>query len=433
MKHDIAQRVMDMALKYGAPEVRVMLFENEDNTIAVRNGELDTIEHSMSLSVAVNLFIDGRDGFFYTSDMDEASLEAFVANGVQSTRLLAADPAQRLPDSSLYYKGGGEDLKTFDSELQDVSPEAKVSMAIEANKMLQDNRIISAETRYSDRIHRGLLLASNGLDVEDSCTRVSLTDIVTIDDPNGRHPIDGWGNSRICWHDFPWQDIAGEALRRTVAKVGQRPAATGRYTMIVESPVASDLLRPMLRAMSGWALWQKTSFLANSMNAQVGSSLLNIVDDPLVPGTRGATYFDNDGVATQRRILFEDGILRTFFIDTTNSIRLGMPVTTGGTHRLLFAPGKKTLAEMVASVDNGILVTDFNGGNTDPSTGNFSYGIEGILIRNGQIEHPVCGMNITGSMLQLWKQLIDVANDADPWETEVVPSLCFTDVAFSGQ
>ena len=79
-----------------------------------------------------------------------------------------------------------------------------------------------------------------------------------------------------------------------------------------------------------------------------------------------------------------------------------------------------------------ILVTDFNGGNCDPVTGNFSYGIEGFLMENGVIVQPVSGMNITGNMLDVWQRLSHVANDADPWETELIPTLTFEDVAFGG-
>ena len=86
----------------------------------------------------------------------------------------------------------------------------------------------------------------------------------------------------------------------------------------------------------------------------------------------------------------------------------------------------------MADSSRAILVTDFNGGNCDPVTGNYSYGIEGFLIENGIITQPVSGMNITGNMLDVWQRLSQTCNDADPWETELIPTLAFEDVAFSG-
>jgi PmbA protein len=94
--------------------------------------------------------------------------------------------------------------------------------------------------------------------------------------------------------------------------------------------------------------------------------------------------------------------------------------------------GNKNLQEIVAESDNAILVTDFNGGNCDPSTGNFSYGIEGLLIRKGVFVHPISGMNITGNIIDVWQRVTTIGNDCDPWETELLPSIVFEDVNFGG-
>ena len=277
--------------------------------------------------------------------------------------------------------------------------------------------------------------------------------IVTVEGEGGQHPMDGWGESRIFYNQMPRTGIARTALERTLRKIGQRPAPSGRYRMILESPCAGNFLQPILNAMNGQALQQRTSFLAGKLGEQVVSPLVNIIDDPLQPGTRGASLFDYDGVATQRRELFTEGRLMTYFIDTPMSKKLGMEPTTQGIHRLIMestAPSPLPLwgsatkplyngCENEALPQRGsgegaatILVTDFNGGNCDPVTGNFSYGIEGFLIENGSIIQPVSGMNITGNILDVWQRLSHVADDADPWETELIPSLTFEDVSFGG-
>ena len=109
-----------------------------------------------------------------------------------------------------------------------------------------------------------------------------------------------------------------------------------------------------------------------------------------------------------------------------------MSPTTQGTHHLIMQSGNKSLQQLIAESDNTIIVTDFNGGNCDPTTGNFSYGIEGFLIQNGVIVQPVSGMNITGNILDVWQRVSDLGNDVDPWETELLPSIVFEDVSFGG-
>jgi PmbA protein len=184
--------------------------------------------------------------------------------------------------------------------------------------------------------------------------------------------------------------------------------------------------------MNGQQVHGKMSFLADKLHKRILSPLVSIIDNPLIPGTRGACYFDYDGVATQPRSLFTEGVLDTFFIDTIFAKKLNMAPTTQGTHHLIMQSGDKTLQQLLSEARNAILVTDFNGGNCDPSTGNFSYGIEGLLVQDGQIIQPISGMNITGNILDVWQRVSALGNDIDPWETELLPSVVFDDVSFGG-
>lgn len=431
---DILYYALELALREGVSQAKVVWLQNHEQKISVRDGRIDQMAQSLAQSLSFTLYVDGREGFFYTNNLSTETLPAFVRQAVQTTRLLSPDESRHLPDPARYYRGGGVDLQNCDDTLEAIDPFEKLQLARLANQQLlgADKRIVSLDTRYEDRLHRARFLTSNGLDVGEQSSRVTLSTILTLADADGRHPMDGWGNTRIRFRELPWEDIGPVALQRTLQKLGQRPAATGRYTMLVESPVAFSLLQPVILAMAGQALYQRSSFMLDMLDKPFGSPLMNIEDNPHVPNTRGACHFDYDGVATQPRQLFLDGRLQTYFIDTRYGQKLGMAPTTQGLHHLIFRPGQQSLQQMMAGVESGILVTDFNGGNCDPVTGQFSYGIEGLLIEHGVVVQAVSGMNITGQMQQLWQSLSAVGNDADPWETELVPTLRFEDVAFSG-
>ncbi len=425
---------MEAAQREGCRDVRIILMQNEEDTIQVRNESLDRLQHATSTSLALNLFIDGREGFFYTNDLRPEAVLSFVHEAVETTSLLHPDEARTLADPARYYRGDGKGLDNCDPTLADIKPDEKISLTRRTNDQLRgcDRRIISAETHYADRLHAAYYLISNGFEGYEESSHCTMSTIVTVEGDDGRHFMDGWGETRIRFRDMPDEGMAPIALQRALRKIGQQPVRSGVYTMIVESPVAGSLLTPMLSAMNGQAIQQRTSFLADQLGEQVGAPLLHLVDDPLIPGTRGACYFDYDGVATQRRILFDEGRLTTFFIDTPYGHKLNMPPTTQGTHHLIFRPSEKSLTQLIQEYPEAILVTDFNGGNCDPTTGNFSYGIEGFLLRKGESVQPVSGVNITGNMRTLWRSLVGVANDADPWETELIPSLAFENVAFGG-
>lgn len=437
-------------------DYKLVLLENNEDNIILRDGKREKMLRATSLSLAINLYLDGRDGFFYTNDLRPESVEAFIRRAYETTLLLEPDADRMLADPSRYYKGGGPDLKNYDALLAEIDIQEKIRLLQDVASEVdgKDKRIISMQTRYADRQHKAHYLISNGFDGTEQSSWCTLTSIVTVEGEDGQHPMDGWGESRLFFRDMPRHGVAPVALSRALSKIGQRPALSGRYRMVLESPCAGNFLQPLLNAMSGHALQQKTSFLMGKLGEQVVSPLVNIVDDPLLPGTRGASLFDFDGVATQRRELFSEGRLMTYFIDTPMSRKLGMPPTTQGTHHLIMAQTRpspnlslvrrgvdrtfnaKETAPLHARERLGegltILVTDFNGGNCDPVTGNFSYGIEGLLMENGVITQPVSGMNITGNMLDVWQRLSNVANDADPWEQDLIPSLTFDDVSFSG-
>ena len=415
-------------------DYKLVLLENHEDNIILRDNKVEKMLRATSLSLAINLYLDGRDGFFYTNDLRQDSINAFIKQAFETTKLLEPDESRTLSDPNRYYKGGGPDLQNFDASLAEIDPKEKIRLLQETAAEIEgaDKRVISMQTRYMDRQHQAHYLISNGFDGYEESSDCTLTSIVSVEGEGGQHPMDGWGETRLFFNQMPRNGIAPIALKRTLQKIGQRPAPSGRYRMILESPCAGNFLQPLLNAMSGQALQQRSSFLIGKLGQKVVSPLVNIVDDPLIPGTRGASLFDYDGVATQRRELFMEGCLKTYFIDTPMSKKLGMAPTTQGIHRLIMEQGTMTKEKVIADSSRAILITDFNGGNCDPVTGNFSYGIEGFLVEQGIITQPVSGMNITGNMLDVWQRLSLIANDATPWETEIIPTIAFEDVAFGG-
>ena len=175
--------------------------------------------------------------------------------------------------------------------------------------------------------------------------------------------------------------IGAKALERVLRKLGQKKAKSGKYTMVVDPMNVGNLLSPMLSALYGSALQQKNSFLMDKLDTKVASDLFTLRDEPHAIGANGSRYFDNEGVATEPRTVFDKGVLKTYFIDTYNGKKMDIAPTISAPSRLILTPGDKDLNGLVADIKQGILVTGFNGGNSNSSTGDFSYGIEGFLMK----------------------------------------------------
>lgn len=430
----LAQWAMDYALKNGCQAAKLVLYSNSNASFELRDAKMDKLQQASESGLSISLYVDGKYGSYSTNRLDKKELESFIRNGIESTRYLAEDEARVLPDSSRYYKGGKPDLQQFDDKFYNLNPDDKVAIARAAAEEVlgKDERIISVGSSYSDGEEASYRLTSNGFEGESKSTWFSVSADVAVKGEGEARPSSYWYDSAMFYDKLIKSDIGTKALERVLKKLGQRKAASGKYTMIVDPMNAGQLLSPLLSALYGSALQQKSSFLLNKLNTKVGSDKLNLMDEPHLIGARGARYFDNEGVATERRPIFENGTLKTYFIDTYNSKKMGVEPTISSPSLLILQPGNKDLDGLVADVQKGILVTGFNGGNSNKSTGDFSYGIEGFLIENGKLVQPVNEMNVTGNMITLWSSLVAVGNDPRLSSSWRIPSLVFEGVDFSG-
>jgi PmbA protein len=202
--------------------------------------------------------------------------------------------------------------------------------------------------------------------------------------------------------------------------------------MIIENIVAGNLLSPMFDALQGYNIHQKQSFLQGKAGKAVASTLMTVYDDPFFPAMPGGRLFDEEGLASVKRAIIESGVLNNYYIDTYYGKKLGMSPTSGSPSNVIFTLGTRGMDDMISTLEKGIVVTGFNGGNCNGSTGDFSYGIEGYLVENGKIVHPVNEMNISGNMNQIWFSLAEVGNDIKEGSSLMVPSLLIDEVDFSG-
>lgn len=430
----LAQWAMEYALKNGCQAAKLVLYTNSNSSFELRDGKMDRLQQSTENGLGLNLYVDGRFGSFSTNRLDKKELETLITNGIESTRYLAVDESRMLADPARYYKGGKPDLQLFDKKLYEVNPDDKVAIARAAAEEVlgKDERIISVDSSYSDGEGSSYRLISNGFEGESKSTWFSVSASVSIKGEGEARPQDYWYDSALFYDKLTKTGIGAKALERVLRKLGQKKAKSGKYTMVVDPMNVGNLLSPMLSALYGSALQQKNSFLMDKLDTKVASDLFTLRDEPHAIGANGSRYFDNEGVATEPRTVFDKGVLKIYFIDTYNGKKMDIAPTISTPSRLILTPGDKDLNGLVADIKQGILVTGFNGGNSNSSTGDFSYGIEGFLIEDGKLTQPVNEMNVTGNMVTLWNSLVAVGNDPQPNRSWQIPSLVFEGVDFSG-
>lgn len=432
-KYALADLVIQHALKNGASQISVSIDENRSNNIEIRDQKIDSLQESNQSGLTIRLFVDKKYSAHSTNRMKKEELFKFVDEAISATRYLAEDEFRSLPDAELYYKGGGADLNILDPKIDTVDAKVKIELAKQSlNEAWQkDERIISISSYYSDSISSKVLVTSNGFKGDTGSSSISLATSVSLKTDSGR-PSDYWFDVSIFYDKLKTSGIGKKALERAIRKIGPRKIASGKYPVIFENRVAGYFAGALFNALTGYSIYNKQSFLIGKENQPVASPLLTIFDDPLIPSGLGSRLFDDEGFAAVKRPVIGQGVLKNYYINDYYGRKLGMKPTSGTQSNVIFNTGTRSLDEMTGSMKKGILITGMIGGNCNGTTGDFSYGIEGYLIQDGKIVHPVNEMNINGNMKDFWFTLTETGNDPDPGSTVKAPSLMFEGADLSG-
>ena len=433
---------IEMALQEGAKHCRVNLSKSTTDLVDTLDGKIDKVSHCLDRGLTISLFVDGRFGSFSTNLLEKEQLRSFIREAVAMTRLLAPDPCRRLPEPSrcCHTALSGNELGLYDPSYSSLDASARRDMALGAVLFgrcpePQGAKLISEEGEYSDSELDSLTADSNGLMCRHMETSFEYVSQLTVEASDGRKYSGYWWESSPKLEGLDIADTGLRALSKAMEQVGSAPVKGGKYTMVVDTEVASKLLTPLLNALGGYSLQQNNSFLSESLGKQLFSEALTVIDDCMREGESGSRLFDSEGVATRVAPVIEKGVVKQYFINTYISGKMGLSPTVEDctrAHLLPYPEAGLDRAEILRRAGSGILVTGFNGGNCNSSTGDFSYGVEGFRFENGVCTSPVSGMLVTGNFLKLWSSLVMAGDDARSCQGKLVPTLCFEDVDFNG-
>ena len=220
--------------------------------------------------------------------------------------------------------------------------------------------------------------------------------------------------------------------------------STQKAAVIVDSSAAGSLIGGILGALNGERVQQGASFLKDSMDKSFASKLLTIVDDGTRPKGMGSAPFDGEGVPTQKRVLVEKGVVKSFIYNTIAAKRAGVTSTGNasrggftslpgiGIHNLYVEAGQHNPEEIIAATQRGLLVTGITGYGIDPVSGNFSGGASGFWIENGKKKHPVKGLTIAGTADEILNDIDMMGDDVDMNKSFTAPTMRIREMMIGG-
>ncbi len=411
----IVQQVLDAAKSAGATSAEADIGTGNGLSVTVRMGELETIEHQRDKGLSLTVYLDQQKASASTTDFTSQAIADAARAACTIAKNAGADEhaglidtkylAQQIPDLDLFHPW-------------DIEPDEAVELALQCEHEARqlDPRINNSDGSLLNT-YSGCHIYGNTNGFIGGWNWSSHTiDCTVIAEQDGNMQRDGWYSKARDRNDLQdIKDVGREAASRTVAKLGARKLSTRNVPVIFEAPVASSLFSAFISAISGSALYREASFLLNKLNQQVFADHIHIHEQPHLKKALGSAPFDNNGMATRARDLVKDGILQGYLLSAYSARKLGMTPTgnAGGAHNLIIESGSSDLSGLIKKMGTGLLITDMIGFGVNQVTGDFSRGASGVWIESGEIQYPVEEITVAGNLIEMYKQIVEIANDIE--------------------
>ena len=209
--------------------------------------------------------------------------------------------------------------------------------------------------------------------------------------------------------------IAKEAADRAVKRLKARRLKTLKTPVIYIAEQARSLLGLFVSAISGGNLYRKSSFLLNHLDKKIFPDFIHLQEKPWLERGLGSVPFDGDGVLTHENVFVEGGRLHQYCLGVYSAKKLGMKTTgnAGGVHNLEIKTGNMDLSNLLKTMDTGLLITEMMGNGINLLTGDYSRGVSGFWVENGEIQYPVEEVTVAGRLQDIFMRITDVGNDVD--------------------
>lgn len=429
-----AAHAVEGARAAGANEAFVSASRRRSIHFRQRDDTIERVEESTSNGLWLRLYVDGRYSEHSTSDFTPENLDRFISEAVAMTRVLDEDRDRQIPDPALYENRPDDNLDLVDSAIRNLNAAAREEICgqLAAAARRHDN-VISATVGTTDSHGMSATVSSNGFSGSREWSQMYLSSQVTLRDEGDRRPDGYFGAAANHLEDLPSADeIGSKSLERAVARIGATQGPTRRTTMIVEPRMAGSILSRLLSPANAEAISQERSFFRGRMGEAMFSERLDVTDNPLIRRGLGSRHYDGEGISARALPLIEAGHARNLYVDTYYGRKTEMLPTTGSSSNIVVQPGEQDLEHLIREAGDGVLITSWLGGNSDPTTGEYSIGIRGHLIEDGEVGQPVGEMNVSGNLLELFSHLTAVGSDPWTYGRYRVPTLVFENVQFSG-
>lgn len=416
---ELSERVFKHAKNANCSAADLSINQIAGAEYSVRNGEPETIERNQDKGLQLRVFNGDRTGSASTTDFSDAAIQAAVNAAASIAKVTESDPCQSLAETELY-PSSYPDLKLHHPN--DMSAEALSKFALEraieceAAALAEDSRITNSEGA-SFSAHSGVTLMrnSNGFTGFSRGTRYGLSCSVIAGEKDAMQ--------RDYWYDTKRKlaaletasSVGQQAALRTIRRMGARKISTRRAPVLFDATVAPSLLRHLISAIAGSAIYKKASFLTGKIDTLILPEHINVSQSPHQEQGIGSAVYDADGVATYAQNFIDKGQLASYVLSHYSACKLGMQTTgnAGGVKNLSITEEDINQTQLIKRMDKGLLVTEMMGFGINIVTGDYSRGAAGFWVENGEIQYPVHEITLSGHLSDMFSGISGISNDTN--------------------
>ncbi len=419
---DRAERLVKAARAAGADSADAVALRAMSLAIELRDGKIEESERAEGDDLGLRVLVGRRQAVVSTNDMADNGAAALAERAVAMARAAPEDKFAGLADPALLAHDI-PDLDLIDPKLPTVGELEAQARAAEQAALSVKGVSKSGGASASAGIGGMVLVTSQGFRGAylGSSHGISMTAIAG--EGTGMERDYDYSSVRHAADLESPEKIGRSAANRAVARLNPRKVATRKVPVVFDPRTAGSLVSHLASAANGASVARKTSFLRDKMGAKLFADGIRIIDDPLRKRGLRSHPFDGEGVAGKKLTLVDDGVLRSWLLDSATARELGL-ITTGHAHRgassvpspgptnLHLEPGRISPETLIADITDGFYVTDMIGMGVNMVTGDYSRGASGFWIENGKRTYPVSEVTIAGHLLEIFRT-ITPANDLE--------------------